>query len=95
MNRRVVLTAALSAIGVAVIALLLTLGNTASVPTPVTPGTAPAVIYPKGASDSNYTVLCIKKGNSKLRLTKSGPYATCPFDFETVPVQLDPKLIKK
>lgn len=95
MNRRVVLTAVLSAIGVAVIALLLTLGNNASVPTPVTPGTAPAPIYPKGASDPNYTVLCIKKSNSKLKLTMSGPYVTCPFDFETVPAKLDPKLIKK
>jgi hypothetical protein len=95
MKKRVILTTVLSAFGIVVIAFLLTLGNTASVPTPITPGTAPTFVYSKGTSDPNYTVLCVKKGNIKLRLTETGPYATCPSDFETVPVQLDPKLIKK
>jgi len=65
---------------------------------PPTPGAAPsspAVVYPKGASDLNYTILCVKNGDGKVKFTKTGPYVTCPPDYATVPVQLDPKLIKK
>jgi len=88
----------LSAIGIAIIAFLLTLGNNVNAPTPPTPGaapSAPAVVFPKGASDTNYTILCVKNGDGKIKFTKTGPYVTCPPDYATVPVQLDPKLIKK
>jgi len=95
MNKRVILTVLLSAIGIAVIAFLLTLGNNVAAPTPPSPGAAPAVVFPKGASDANYTILCVKKGDGKIKFTKTGPYVTCPPDYATVPVQLDPKLIKK
>lgn len=98
MNKRLTFTVLLSAIGIAIIAFLLTLGNTVTAPTPPTPGaapSAPAVVFPKGASDANYTILCVKKGDGKIKFTKTGPYVTCPSDYATVPVQLDPKLIKK
>jgi len=98
MNKRLILTVVLSAIGIAIIAFLLTLGNNVSAPTPPTPGaapSAPAVVFPKGASDANYTILCVKNGDGKIKFTKTGPYVTCPSDYATVPVQLDPKLIKK
>ena len=98
MNKRLILTVVLSAIGIAIIAFLLTLGNNVSAPTPPTPGaapSAPAVVFPKGASDANYTILCVKNGDGKIKFTKTGPYVTCPPDYATVPVQLDPKLIKK
>jgi hypothetical protein len=97
-NKRVVLTALLSAIGVAIITLLLTLGNNVSVPTPPSSASTSSespVVYPKGASDANYTILCVKNGDGKIKFTKTGPYVTCPPDYATVPVQLDPKLIKK
>jgi hypothetical protein len=97
-NKRLVLTVLFSAIGIAVIALLLTIGNNVAAPTPPTPGaapTTPAVAFPKGASDVNYTILCVKNGDGKIKFTKTGPYVTCPPDYATVPVQLDPKLIKK
>jgi len=77
------------------IAFLLTLGNNVDAPSPMTAGSAPTLAYPKGASDPNYTILCVKKGDGKLRFTKTGPYATCPFAYETVPVQLKSKMIKK
>ena len=97
-NKRVILTAVLSALAITIIAFLLTLGNNVSAPMPPTPGAAPsspAVVYPKGASDLNYTILCVKNGDGKVKFTKTGPYVTCPPDYATVPVQLDPKLIKK
>jgi len=97
-NKRLILTVVSSAIGIAIIAFLLTLGNNVTAPTPPTPGaapSAPAVVFPKGASDTNYTILCVKKGDGKIKFTKTGPYVTCPSDYATVPVQLDPKLIKK
>lgn len=98
MNKRVVLTALFSALGIAIIALLLALGNNVSVPTPPTSaGTSSEspVVYPKGSSNTNYTILCVKKGDGKIKFTKTGPFVTCPSDYATVPVQLDPKLIKK
>ena len=98
MNKRLILTVLLSAIGIAIIAFLLTLGNNVTAPTPPTPGaapSAPAVVFPKGASDTNYTILCVKNGDGKIKFTKTGPYVTCPPDYATVPVRLDPKLIKK
>jgi len=97
-NKRLILTVLLSAIGIAIIAFLLTLGNNVTAPTPPTPGaapSAPAVVFPKGASDTNYTILCVKNGDGKIKFTKTGPYVTCPPDYATVPVRLDPKLIKK
>lgn len=98
MNKRLVLTVLFSTIGIAVIALLLTLGNNVAAPMPPSPGAAPstpAVVFPKGASDPNYTILCVKNGEAKIKFTKTGPYVTCPSDYATVLVQLDPKLIKK
>jgi len=95
---RVFLTVLLSVIGIAVTAYLLILGNNVNAPTPPTPGAVPsipAVVFPKGASDSNYTVLCVKNGDGKIKFTKTGPYVTCPSDYATVPVKLDPNLIKK
>jgi hypothetical protein len=97
-NRRVILSVVFSIIGIAAIAFLLTLGNNVTAPTPPTPGaapSAPAAVFPKGASDANYTILCVKNGDGKIKYTKTGPYVTCPPDYATVPVQLDPKLIKK
>ena len=97
-NRRVILSVVFSIIGIAVIAFLLTLGNNVTAPTPPTSGavpSAPAAVFPKGASDANYTILCVKKGDGKIKFTKTGPYVTCPPDYATVPVQLDPKLIRK
>jgi hypothetical protein len=88
----------LSAVGIAAISVLLILGDNVNVPAPPTPGiqpSSPPLVYPKGASDANYTVLCVKKSEVKIRFSKTGPYATCPSDYATVPVQLDPKLIKK
>jgi hypothetical protein len=97
-NRKVILSVVFSVIGIALIAFLLALGNNVTAPTPPIPGaapTTPAVVFPKGASDTNYTILCVKKGDGKIKFTKTGPYVTCPADYATVPVQLDPKLIKK
>ena len=80
------------------ISFLLVLGNNFSAPDPGVP-TANLVTssfgFPKGASDVNFTVLCVKKADTKIQFTSTGPYVTCPPDYATVPVQLDPKLIKK
>jgi len=98
MNRRVILTVLLSAIGVGLIAFLLTLGNNISAPTPVTPITnlsSPTPASPQGASDQNYTILCVKNGDGKIKFTKTGPYVTCPPDYGTLPIKLNLKLIKK
>ena len=88
----------LCVLGIAAISFLLILGNNVSVPSPPNPGAAsssPPRVFPKGASETNYTVLCVKKGNGKIKFTKTGSYVTCPTDYITVPVQLDPKLIKR
>jgi hypothetical protein len=98
MNKRVILTVLLSAIGIALIAFLLTLGNNVTAPTPSTPGAAPStppVAFPKGASDTNYTILCVKKSDGKIKFTQTGSFVTCPSDYAMVQLQLDPKLIKK
>jgi hypothetical protein len=98
MNKRLILAAGLSAIGIALISSLPVLGNNVSVPTPLPVGEGPSsasLTYPEGASDRNYTVLCIKNGDAKIRFTRTGPYVTCPPDYATVPVKLDPNLLKK
>jgi hypothetical protein len=94
MNKRVIFMLLFSVIGIGVIALLLTLGNNVIAPTPPNPSATDAD-FPKEASDTNYTILCVKKGNGKIKFTKTGPYVTCPPDYATVPVPLDPNLIKK
>jgi hypothetical protein len=98
MNKRIILSVVLSTLGIALIAFLLSLGDKVSVPTLPPPGgarSAPTDAFPKGASDSKYTILCIKYGDAKLRFSKTGPYVTCPPDYATVPIKLNPKLIKK
>jgi hypothetical protein len=97
-NKRIILSILLSVIVIASIAFLLILGNNVTAPKPASPGAAPstpAVVFPKGASDPNYTILCAKNGDAKIKFTKTGPYVTCPPDYATVPVQLDPKPIEK
>jgi hypothetical protein len=39
--------------------------------------------------------LCIKKGDGKVRFTKTGSYVTCPLDYSTVPMKIDSNRIKK
>ena len=98
MTRRVILTALLSVIGIGLIAFLLTLGNNISAPIPVSPLTnlsSPSLALPQGASDPNYTILCVKNGDGKIKFTKTGPYVTCPPDYRTLPLKLNPKLVKK
>jgi hypothetical protein len=98
MKKKVIFALVFSAIGIATIAFLLTLGNSASAPMPTTPGAPPStpeVVYPLGAADPDYTILCVKKGDGKIKFTKTGPYVTCPPDYLRVPVKLDPKLLKK
>jgi hypothetical protein len=98
MNKRVILTVVLSTLCLALIALFLTVGNSVTVPTLPTMGSAEnssPFTFPKGASASNYTVLCVKRSDAKVKFSKTGPYATCPRDFATVPAQFDPKQIRK
>jgi hypothetical protein len=83
-----------------VIVLLLFLGEKFKAPEPANVGLAPVTssassLHPKGASDPNYTVLCVKKTDSKIRFTRTGPNEVCPMDYATVPVKLNPSLIKK
>ena len=85
-------------IGITIISILLALGKNIEVPSAASNGvnsSTDASSFPEGASGTNYTVLCINKKNVKIKFTKTGPYVTCPPDYATVPVQLDPKLIKK
>ena len=98
LNKRLIATICLSAAGIAGIAYLLSLGNNATLPTPPNSLTNPAarvMTFPQGASDANFTILCTKKNDVKIRFTKTGPYVTCPPDYQGVPVKLDPKLINK
>lgn len=97
-TKRIIILILASAIGVIFLSTLLVLGNNAEAPSAESNGVNSSPdksAFPEGASDPNYTVLCINKKNVKIRFTKTGSYATCPTDFATVPVKLDPKLIKK
>ena len=97
-NKRIIILILSSAVGVIFVSALLVLGNNAEAPSVESNGANSSPdksAFPEGASDANYTVLCINKKNVKIRFTKTGPYVTCPSDYATVPVQLDPKLIKK
>jgi hypothetical protein len=99
-KRRFILTCVSTALALLVIVLLLFLGEKFKAPEAANVGLAPITSnassrQPKGASDPNYTVLCVKKTDAKIRFTRTGPYVTCPPDYATVPVKLDPNLLKK
>jgi hypothetical protein len=92
MAKRIFPKVILTVIGTTIIIGLLILGDSFSAPTPSNSGGAPhnrSIAYPKGSSDSNYTILCVKKGDAKVKFTKTGPFVSCPSDFLTVPVQID------
>ena len=100
MNQRTLVSIIASILGMAFIALLMILGQNLNPPAPPESGgtssnSMPSSVPAKDSSDSNYTVLCIKTADSKIRFTRTGSDATCPADFLTVPVKLDPKLIRK
>ena len=98
MNKRVILAMVLGALSVVIVTILLIIGNSVNAPIPPTPGapsSPPAVVLSRDSSSPTYTVLCIKKSDSKIRFTKTGPNEICPAEYSTVPVKLDPKLVKE
>jgi hypothetical protein len=98
MNKRLILTIVYSTIGIVLIAYLLSIGNNVGVPNPLNSGaigSSTSLEFSKNASDPNFTVLCIKKSDGKVRFTKTGSYVTCPLDYSTVPLKIDSNRIKK
>jgi hypothetical protein len=95
---------------VAIISILLAIGEKASAPvlttstvtqagTPTTKSWTNPMYdsppFPKNASNPNYTVLCINKADVKKEFTKTGKFVTCPVGFYTVPADSIPKAKSK
>jgi hypothetical protein len=76
------------------LATLLYIGDRAPAPVPgqSQSKTFDPSLFPKGASDKNYTILCAKKPDGKIKFTKTGPYVTCPENYAFLPVQPPTKL---
>ena len=44
-------------------------------------------LFPKEASNPNYSVICVNKKNFNQRFVKTGPYSICPSDYVLAPIK--------
>ena len=99
-NKSRTMVVVVSILAVALISLLLALGNNTKVtPSVITTASSQRDIMipidPNDASKSNYKVLCINKENVQKKFTATGRHVTCPPDYYAVPVKYLQKLLKK